>query len=160
MSSNLDENVTPQKKRPNSFLNAIKSIFATIGAISVILFVLFIGILCIAMYSFSSGVKSFSSSLNSAAQAKMGLTFTTPNSSAPYIAGIRLNGEITSESSASVIEKLETAKEDKHAIGILFDVNSPGGSVVPSQEIYDTIKEISKIADAKKIPSDIFPLIK
>lgn len=139
-----EQNPTPQK-RPNAFMNTIKSIFATIGAISIIFFILFTLIIGFAFYSISNGMKSFSSSLNPSIGSKTGLAFTVPNNNNSYIAGIRLNGEITSDTSNSILEKLETAKEDKHAIGILFDVNSPGGSVVASQEIYDTIKEISKI---------------
>ena len=139
-----DQNPAPQK-RPNAFMNALKSVFATIGAISIAFFILFALLIGFAFYSLSSGMKSFSTSLNPSMSSKSGLAFTVPNNNSPYIAGIRLNGEITSDTSSSVLEKLETAKEDKHAIGILFDVNSPGGSVVASQEIYDAIKEISKI---------------
>jgi len=146
MISHQEDQNTISTKRSHSFLTAIKSVFATIGVISVVLFVIFVGIISISIYSFSSGIKTFSSSMGGASSsAKTGLTFTTPNTSSPYIAGIRLYGEITPENSALVIEKLETARDDKHVVGILFDVNSPGGSVVPSQEIYDTIKEITKI---------------
>jgi protease IV len=138
-----DQNQIPQK-RPNAFMSAIKSVFATIGAISIAFFILFTLIIGFAFYSLSNGMKSFSSSLNPSISSKSGLAFTVPNSNVPYIAGIRLNGEISSDTSSSVLEKLETAKLDKHVVGILFDVNSPGGSVVASQEIYDAIKEINK----------------
>lgn len=58
------------------------------------------------------------------------------------IAGIRMEGEINNETSRVVLEKLEEASRDSRVVGILFEVNSPGGSVVPSQEIYDAIKVI------------------
>ncbi len=138
------QNPAPQK-RPNGFMGVLKSVFATIGAISIVFFLLFFLVIGIVFYSLSNGIKSFSSSFNPAMSSRTGLTFTVPNINSPYIAGIRLSGEITSDTSTTILEKLEAAKEDKHAIGILFDVNSPGGSVVASQEIYDAIKEISKI---------------
>jgi protease IV len=138
-----DQNPTPQK-RPNPFMVALKSIFATIGAISIVFFILFALIIGFAFYSISNGMKSFSSSLNPSMSSKTGLAFNVPNNNAPYIAGIRLNGEITSDTSTIILEKLEAARGDKHAVGILFDVNSPGGSVVASQEIYDAIKETRK----------------
>ena len=139
-----DQNIVPQK-RNRSFFIAIKSIFATIGFLSVILFIAIAGLISFSIYSFSSGVKSISSSIGSSNLSKTKLGFSRPNTTTSYIAGIRLSGEITNESSAVVIDKLETAKEDKQVAGILFEVNSPGGSVVPSQEIYDTIKEITKV---------------
>lgn len=60
------------------------------------------------------------------------------------IAGIRLEGEISSASARDVLEKLKEASEDSRVVGILFDVNSPGGAVVPSQEIFDSIQRIKK----------------
>lgn len=147
MNNQIDElNSKPQKS--NYFMNKLKTFFATIGVLSVILFVLFVTIIFITISSLSSGIKTFSTSLNPALSSGKtnGLGgFTKPHTSSNYIAGINLSGEISSESSAIVIEKLEAAKEDKHVVGILFDVNSPGGSVVPSQEIYDTIKKIKQI---------------
>lgn len=131
-------------KRSNAIARAIKSVFATIGAISVVFIILFTAFVGFAIYSFSNGMKNFSASLNPSMSSKPGAgIFTVPATNSPYIAGIRLNGEITSATSTAIVEKLETAKEDKNAIGILFEVNSPGGSVVASQEIYDTIKDIS-----------------
>jgi protease IV len=46
------------------------------------------------------------------------------------------------------MDKLQMAKEDKNIKGIVLDINSPGGGVVESAEIYDKIKEIQK--DTKK----------
>jgi len=58
------------------------------------------------------------------------------------VAGIRLEGEINSPMADEVIEKLEEAEEDKRVVGILLEVESPGGAVVPSQEMYDIITRI------------------
>lgn len=46
------------------------------------------------------------------------------------------------------MDKLQMAKEDRDIKGIVIHVNSPGGGVVESAEIYDKIKEIQK--DTKK----------
>ena len=40
------------------------------------------------------------------------------------------------------MDKLESAENDPSAVGVLLDVNSPGGLVVPSQEIYDGVKSL------------------
>ncbi|RFU66201.1 signal peptide peptidase SppA [Bacillus sp. V59.32b] len=46
------------------------------------------------------------------------------------------------------MEKLQMAKEDNDIKGIVLQVNSPGGGVVESAEIYDKINEIKQ--DSKK----------
>ncbi|CAH0346868.1 signal peptide peptidase SppA [Bacillus sp. CECT 9360] len=46
------------------------------------------------------------------------------------------------------MEKLQMAKEDEDIKGIVLQVNTPGGGVVESAEIYDKINEIKK--DTKK----------
>ncbi|RDB36032.1 MAG: signal peptide peptidase SppA [Spirobacillus cienkowskii] len=141
MSSKFDENQTPSSGRFRTIINFLKTVFATIGAISVTLFILFILTIGFALYSFSSGIKSISSFNKTLS--KTGHSFVVPTTNSHYIAGIQLNGEINTTLSSIIIEKLETAKNDKNAIGILLEVNSPGGSVVASQEIYDTIKSIN-----------------
>ncbi|APJ03797.1 signal peptide peptidase SppA [Silvanigrella aquatica] len=132
----------PPEKRSNKFLGTIKSVFATIGALTIAFILLLSLITGFAIYSISSGMKSISTSLNPSMASK--LSFTLPHLNSPYIAGIRLEGEISSDIAENVIQKLNNARDDKNAIGILFEVNSPGGSVVASQEIYDTIKDITK----------------
>ncbi len=59
-----------------------------------------------------------------------------------FIAGIKLDGEINSHTADTVVEKLESALKDSETVGVLLEVNSPGGSVVASQEIYDTVKRV------------------
>lgn len=58
---------------------------------------------------------------------------------AEALAGITLEGPIGPEEAAVVVEKLQEAGQDKRIKGVLIEVNSPGGSVVASQEIHDTI---------------------
>lgn len=45
----------------------------------------------------------------------------------------------------TTIEKLQLAEEDKRVKGIIVRVDSPGGAVAPTQEIYEEIVRISKI---------------
>ena len=61
------------------------------------------------------------------------------------VAGIVLEGEIHAESAKAVVEKLLEAKEDKRLHGVLLVVNSPGGGVVASQEIYDAVESVRSV---------------
>lgn len=60
------------------------------------------------------------------------------------LAEIKLEGPIGPEKATEVIEKLDEAVEDKRVKGVIFEINSPGGSVVASQEIYDAIKRVKE----------------
>ncbi|WP_294954329.1 signal peptide peptidase SppA [Sulfurovum sp.] len=55
---------------------------------------------------------------------------------------IRLSGPIIS--SDKVVREIEKAQKDPDIKGVLFNVNSPGGSVPPSIEIAYAIKELKK----------------
>ncbi|MGB9730891.1 MULTISPECIES: signal peptide peptidase SppA [Calditerrivibrio] len=46
--------------------------------------------------------------------------------------------------SDTLIEKLKKYEKDSNVIGIILRINSPGGAVAPSQEIYRFIKKMSK----------------
>ncbi|WP_161597546.1 signal peptide peptidase SppA [Fluviispira multicolorata] len=123
-------------KRPRIIL----TVLSTIGAISILFIILFVSFLAYTIHSISGGMKNLSSTLNNQTSAT-GINFTVPASNTEYIAGIKLSGEINSTLANEVIEKLETAKDDKNAVGVLFEVSSPGGTVVPSQEMYDAIND-------------------
>jgi protease-4 len=59
-----------------------------------------------------------------------------------YTALVELNGEISAESNANadnIIKGLRGAFEDKAAVAVILDANSPGGSPVQSAYIYDEI---------------------
>jgi protease-4 len=60
------------------------------------------------------------------------------------LAGIKLEGPIGPEQASEIVEKLNEASEDKRIKGILLEINSPGGSVVASQEIHDTILRLKE----------------
>lgn len=70
--------------------------------------------------------------------------YAVPKYAGPYIAGVRLTGEIHDATADDVVSKLLGAQEDPQAVGILLEVSSPGGAVVPSQEIFDTVVAVSK----------------
>lgn len=59
-----------------------------------------------------------------------------------YFAGIRLNTEIFDKVADDVNQKFERAMNDPKAAGVFFEINSPGGMVVPSQEIYDEVIKV------------------
>ena len=61
----------------------------------------------------------------------------------PNLAIISLDGTIIN--SDDVVQKINQAKEDNSIKGVLFKVNSPGGSVAPSVEISYAIKELKSI---------------
>ncbi len=116
---------------------------STIGVMSILFVVLFFVFVGFALNSVSGSVKSMVSSA-SAHKSSTGskINYSLPNQKGPYIAGIKLSGEISDATADEVIDKLESAKEDNSAVGILLEVNSPGGAVVPSQEIYDEVKSV------------------
>lgn len=66
------------------------------------------------------------------------------------IAVVELQGAIMD--AKDTIEKLHWATEHKHIKGIIFRVDSPGGSVGPSQEIYEEIARIVDKDNPKRKP--------
>jgi protease-4 len=69
------------------------------------------------------------------------------SSSSDHTALVELNGEIADDQSASadnIIEALDNAFENKHSVGVILRINSPGGSPVQAGQIYDEIKRLRK----------------
>ncbi len=64
------------------------------------------------------------------------------------VAIVRIEGLIAD--SKEIIEELHGYQDDDDIKAILLRIDSPGGAVVPSQEIYDAVKEIRE-AGKKKI---------
>ncbi|MFH1470330.1 MAG: signal peptide peptidase SppA [Candidatus Micrarchaeota archaeon] len=80
--------------------------------------------------------------------------------SMPYISGcvavVKINGVLATESSSGglfgggqtgsdeIAELVEEAESRPDVKAIVFEVNSPGGSVVASREIYEAIKDVKK----------------
>jgi len=64
------------------------------------------------------------------------------------IAIIRIEGVITG--SEEITEILDRVSKDDQIKAILLRIDSPGGAVVPSQEIYDAVRKI-KLAGKKKV---------
>ncbi len=64
-----------------------------------------------------------------------------------YAALVRLNGMISADKELSAENVLPTIKEafaDKRAVGVVIDINSPGGSPVQSAMIHDAIMAYKK----------------
>ena len=59
-----------------------------------------------------------------------------------YVAVIELKGVIMD--SKKVLKHLKNAAEDKDIKAVVLYVNSPGGAVAPSQEIYEAVKKFPK----------------
>lgn len=56
------------------------------------------------------------------------------------IAVLRLEGVIDDEQARDVAKQLRRAREDKHVKGIILRVNSPGGTISGSDQIYNEIR--------------------
>lgn len=73
--------------------------------------------------------------------------FKTPKSvgknSGHRVAVVELTGPIMT--AKEIIEELHNMANDDDIDGIVFSINSPGGAVAPSQEIYETIKKIKDV---------------
>ena len=65
------------------------------------------------------------------------------NSNRAHIGVIEVEGVIMD--SKDTVDLLQTAEEDKQIEAIILRVNSPGGAVGPTQEIYEEIQRIDKI---------------
>ncbi len=61
---------------------------------------------------------------------------------AAAIAVIQISGEIGA--SDELVKQIKKADRDDAVKGIIFEIDSPGGSVLPSKEIADVIKEAKK----------------
>jgi len=47
--------------------------------------------------------------------------------------------------SKDIINWIKELKKDKEIVGVLLRINSPGGVVAPSQEIYEAVRELDKV---------------
>jgi protease-4 len=117
--------------------SVLSVILSTIGVIFLVFFIALGSLVVFVVHSFSASMQA----ANHAANSK--LNYSIPTHMGSYVAGIRLSGEISDDTANEIVDKLETAREDSAAVGILLEVNSPGGSVVPSQEIYDEVKKVA-----------------
>ena len=107
--------------------------FATLGVTAVVLFCLILGA---AFWGFGS--------LGLSSNGKGGASrYLEGVSSQPFVAGIRLDGEINAEKVLKVLQKFDEAAEHNKVTGVLFEVNSPGGTVVPSQELFTSVKRVA-----------------
>jgi protease-4 len=63
--------------------------------------------------------------------------------SADKLAIIRVAGTIMPPFTDHVVRSIKKAKEDKHVKGVILVVNSPGGTVTDSHQIYHRLKELA-----------------
>jgi len=117
---------------------------ATIGTLTLFGFAGCAALLGFGISSVSKSVQSTITPRKSVNNSDKTIVFDTPNKNTPYIAGIKFEEEIRSEFADSIIAKLRYAQKDTNAVGVLIEVSSPGGVVVPSQEIYDVVHEVAE----------------
>ncbi len=120
-------------------------VLATVGALTIFTFT---GCAALVGFGISSITKSVQSTVTpnrSTSFSDNNVVFAIPNKNTPYIAGIKFEEPITGAFADSIISKLRYAQKDPNAIGILLEVNSPGGVVVPSQDLYDAVAEVAKV---------------
>lgn len=71
-----------------------------------------------------------------------------------HVAVVRVNGPIMEDKEASaksVIESLRNAIANEHSVGVILSINSPGGSPIQAERIYDEIQKTSREHKDKKI---------
>jgi len=117
-------------KRPSGVL----LVLAVVGALTLIAAMAFMALALFAIKLFPT-----SASLDDGEQRYLG-----HHSFSNALAGVKIEGAILPEMAEEIVKKLNEAAKDKRVKGILLDINSPGGSVVASQEIYDTINRIKE----------------
>ena len=125
---------TSPYRRPNPITSAL----AIVGGITVLMFTLVFVFVGLAVFKFSDGMSELKAGL--AGGSAKDFKYLAIDYKTPLIAGIKLEEEITSELATNVIKKIDEAVEHASVKGIFLEVNSPGGSVVASQEMYDAIK--------------------
>ena len=99
---------------------------------------------------------------NSAKDIKTGNKITSPMNK---VAVLNLEGPISSEyessifskdsSAASLLKSLQSISEDNDIKGIILRINSPGGTVAMSQNIYNQILKIRKIKPVIAVLDDV-----
>lgn len=110
-------------------------VLSTFGLIAITLFGLSI---------FATGYLLTSISRMTTSSSSDGKFFSSMKIDGDSVAGIRLEGEIGAKMVEDVLEKFDQASQQSNIKGILLEVNSPGGAVVPSQEIYDAVVRIKE----------------
>ncbi|MDU8351369.1 S49 family peptidase [Pseudomonas syringae pv. actinidiae] len=72
----------------------------------------------------------------------------------PHVAVVKVNGPLAEDKPASamnVISSIREAMENKHSKGLIISINSPGGSPIQAERIYDEIQRQVTAHPDKKI---------
>lgn len=62
--------------------------------------------------------------------------------SGPYIGVVNIEGAI--EDNKAILEWIDRFRKDENAMGIMVRIDSPGGAVTPSEEIYTALKRLAE----------------
>lgn len=129
----------------------IKRIVAIIAVITLILVSVGVNFISIV---FTKDVSSLMDKIQEEANQNVGTTIVEKGDTENKIALLSLDGAIQDTGAAGIglsgagynhqfmLEQLKKIKEDDTVKGIVFEVNSPGGGVIESDEIYTLLKEI------------------
>ncbi len=69
--------------------------------------------------------------------------FSIPFLSTKKIGVVNISGTITD--SRKYLDWITTLKNSKNIVGVILRINSPGGVVAPSQEIYEAVRELNQV---------------
>jgi signal peptide peptidase SppA len=119
----------PSGRRSSAFV----IVLATIGAVSLAFILTMVATM---IWS----VSTFSGVFNPATGPRLSKALGNDD----FIGLVRLEGPIDATSIDTVLEDVDTFAEEPLAKAILLEVNSPGGAVVASQELYDRLLELRK----------------
>lgn len=129
----------------------IKRIVAIIAVITLILVSVGVNFISIV---FTKDVSSLMDKIQEETNQNVGTTIVEKGDTENKIALLSLDGAIQDTGAAGIglsgagynhqfmLEQLKKIKEDDTVKGIVFEVNSPGGGVIESDEIYTLLKEI------------------
>ncbi len=117
-------------------------------------FAIGIGLVVLIILSIAIGVQQFFKNFESL-DASQDTTVTVEvvhGTGSDKIALIKIHGQIVTEdsedpslvSSRTMKRMLKTAKDDTRVKAVILDIDSPGGSVVASSQIYDALKDLQK----------------
>lgn len=123
---------TSSQPRPRSSTFVI--VLATLGALA-------LGFLLLTLAGFVWGFAQFQAVVDSSGASQH---IPRAMASEPFIGLVRLEGPIDATSMDTVLEDIDTFAELETAHGIFIEVNSPGGAVVASQEMFDRLLEVRK----------------
>ncbi len=113
------------------------------AAFKAILIIIIAGILSFAVFigAVTWGLKHLFSGGSSGSSGRVTLSASSKSSKGPKLGVIELFGVIMD--SKRVLEDLDAFEDEDEIKGVILHINSPGGAVAPSQEIFEAVKKLN-----------------